>query len=322
MQMAEPLFLAPVFHEKIWGGTGLRDEFGYDIPSDHTGEAWAISAHPHGPASIKNGPYKGMKLNELWDQHRELFGNAKGDVFPLLTKILDANQDLSVQVHPDNEYARIHEGELGKTESWYVIKAKPGAKLYYGHNAQTREEFAEMVKNGEWKKLLRTVPVHEGDFFYVPHGMVHAVGSGIMVLETQQSSDTTYRMYDFDRVDKKTGKLRQLHLQQSIDTAQVPFEMPKLNHEEWDVGDVHVTQFVMAEYFGVFKLDVRGKGDFEIKDGKYRLLSVLDGSCDLTVDGQTYPLKKGDHLILPSTISCYTLDGQATIIASKPGDEA
>jgi mannose-6-phosphate isomerase len=143
-----------------------------------------------------------------------------------------------------------------------------------------------------------------------------------MVLETQQSSDTTYRMYDFDRVDKKTGKLRELHLQQSIDTVQVPFEMPKLNHEEWDVGDVHVTQFVMAEYFGVFKLDVHGKGDFEIKDGKYRLLSVLDGSCDLTVDGQTYPLKKGDHLILPTTISCYTLDGQATIIASKPGDEA
>ena len=116
MQMAEPLFLEPVFYEKIWGGTGLRDEFGYDIPSDHTGEAWAISAHPHGQASIKNGPYQGMKLNELWDQHRELFGNAKGDVFPLLTKILDANQDLSVQVHPDNEYARIHEGELGKTE--------------------------------------------------------------------------------------------------------------------------------------------------------------------------------------------------------------
>ena len=156
MQMAEPLFLEPVFHEKIWGGTGLRDEFGYDIPSDHTGEAWAISAHPHGPAAIKNGPYKGMKLNELWDQHRELFGNAKGDVFPLLTKILDANQDLSVQVHPDNEYARIHEGELGKTESWYVIKAKPGAKLYYGHNAQTREEFADMVHGKEWKKLLRT----------------------------------------------------------------------------------------------------------------------------------------------------------------------
>ena len=102
----------------------------------------------------------------------------------------------------------------------------------------------------------------------------------------------------------------------------MPFKNPVLNHKEWDVGDVHVTQFVMAEYFGVFKLDVKGKGDFEIKDNKYRLMSVIDGSASLTVDGQAYPLKKGDHLILPTTISCYTLDGSATIIASKPGDEA
>lgn len=179
-----------------------------------------------------------------------------------------------------------------------------------------------MIHHKEWKKLLRTVPVHEGDFFYVPHGMVHAVGAGIMVLETQQSSDTTYRMYDFDRVDKKTGKLRELHLQQSIDTVEVPFKMPKLNHKEWDIGDVHVTQFVMAEYFGVFKLDVDGRGDFAIDDGKYRLLSVIDGECKLKIGEQVYDLNKGDHLILPTTISRYTLEGNALIIGSKPGDEA
>lgn len=320
--MQEPIFLKPVFHEKIWGGTGLHDEFGYDIPSDHTGECWAISAHPHGPAEVINGPYKGMKLNELWDQHRELFGNTEGKVFPLLTKILDANQDLSVQVHPDNEYAEEHEHELGKTESWYVIKAKPGAMLYYGHNATTREEFADMIHHKQWQKLLRKMPVKEGDFVYVPHGMVHAVGAGIMVLETQQSSDTTYRMYDFDRVDQKTGKLRELHIQQSIDTVEVPFKMPTLNHKEWDVGDVHVTQFVMAEYFGVFKLSVAGMGNFENTDGKYRLLSVIDGQCTLVIGQQKYEFQKGQHLILPSTVTEWTLDGNATIIASKPGDEA
>ena len=263
-----------------------------------------------------------MKLNELWDQHRELFGNAEGKVFPLLTKILDANQDLSVQVHPDNEYAEEHEHELGKTESWYVIKAKPGAMLYYGHNATTREEFADMIHHKQWQKLLRKMPVKEGDFVYVPHGMVHAVGAGIMVLETQQSSDTTYQMYDFDRVDQKTGKLRELHIQQSIDTVEVPFKMPTLNHKEWDVGDVHVTQFVMAEYFGVFKLSVAGMGNFENKDGKYVLLSVIDGQCVLKIGQKEYELQKGQHLILPSTVTEWSLDGDATLIASKPGDEA
>lgn len=238
-----------------------------------------------------------MKLNELWDQHRELFGNAEGKVFPLLTKILDASQDLSVQVHPDNEYAEEHEHELGKTESWYVIKAKPGAMLYYGHNATTREEFADMIHHKQWKKLLQKMPVKEGDFVYVPHGMVHAVGAGIMVIETQQSSDTTYRMYDFDRVDQETGKLRELHIQQSIDTVEVPFKMPTLNHEEWDVGDVHVTQFVMAEYFGVFKLAVAGTGNFENKDGKYVLLSVIDGQCVLKIGQQEYKLPTLDFAI-------------------------
>lgn len=321
--MIEPLFLKPYFQEKIWGGTGLKDEFGYQIPSDHTGEAWVISAHPHGPATVLNGKYQGLTLNQVWDQHdEEIFGEHQGPVFPLLTKILDARQDLSVQVHPDNEYAAVHEHELGKTESWYVIKADPGAKLYYGHHAQTRAEFAKMIHEGDWQHLLRQMPVHAGDFVYVPHGMVHAVGSGIMVLETQQSSDTTYRMYDFDRIDKSTGKLRQLHLQQSIDTAQVPFVMPQLNHQEWDLGEIHVTQFVLAEYFGVYKWAVAGSGSFHNSEQTYHLVSVIDGQADLELAGRKYQLKKGDHLIIPAKASEWTLTGHATIIASKPGKQA
>lgn len=228
--MSEPYFLKPVFHEKIWGGTKLHDDFGYDIPSDHTGECWAISAHPHGPATVENGPYAGMTLDQVWAQHRDVFGNAKGDVFPLLTKILDASEDLSVQVHPDDAYAAEHEHELGKTECWYVIAAEPGATMIYGHHAKTREQLAEWINNGEWDKLLRRVPVKAGDFLYVPSGTIHAVGKGIMVLETQQSSDTTYRLYDWDRVDKTTGKKRELHLQQSIDTTNVPHHDPDLNN--------------------------------------------------------------------------------------------
>ena len=162
----EPLFLQPVFQEKIWGGDQLHTVFGFDIPNDKIGEDWAISGHPHGVSIVENGPYKGWKVSDLWNEHRELFGKAEGDVFPLLTKILDAEDDLSVQVHPDDSYGLKHEGELGKTECWYIINAKPGSEIVYGHNAKSREELAEMIENERWDDLLRRVPVKKGDFFY------------------------------------------------------------------------------------------------------------------------------------------------------------
>ncbi|MEO3132430.1 type I phosphomannose isomerase catalytic subunit, partial [Streptococcus mutans] len=189
--MAEPLFLQSQMHEKIWGGNRLRKEFGYDIPSETTGEYWAISAHPNGVSVVKNGVYKGVPLDELYAEHRELFGNSKSSVFPLLTKILDANDWLSVQVHPDNAYALEHEGELGKTECWYVISADEGAEIIYGHEAKSKEELRQMIAAGDWDHLLTKIPVKAGDFFYVPSGTMHAIGRGIMILETQQSSDTT-----------------------------------------------------------------------------------------------------------------------------------
>src|SRR5699024_10719179 len=238
--MNEPLFLKAVLQEKIWGGTKLRDVFGYDLPSDKVGECWAISAHPNGPSTVLNGPYQGMTLAEVWEEHRDVFGNAKGDVFPLLTKILDASEDLSVQVHPDDAYAAEREHELGKTECWYAIAAEPGATMIYGHHAKTREQLAEWINNGEWDKLLLRVTVKPGDFLSVSSGTIHAVGKGIMVLETQQSSDTTYRLYDFDRVDKTTGQKRELHIQQSIDVTNVPHVDPKLDIKDQKIGDADV----------------------------------------------------------------------------------
>ncbi|MBM9832937.1 class I mannose-6-phosphate isomerase, partial [Enterococcus faecalis] len=141
-------------------------------------------------------------------------------VFPLLTKILDANDWLSVQVHPDDAYGLEHEGELGKTECWYILHADPGAEIIYGHEAKSREELEDWIKEGCWDKLLTRVPVCTGDFFYVPSGTLHAIGPGIVILETQQSSDTTYRVYDFDRPDD-SGQLRPLHIQQSLDVLTI-----------------------------------------------------------------------------------------------------
>ena len=314
--MSEPLFLQSVMHEKIWGGTRLRDEFGYEIPSDKVGEYWAISAHPHGVSTIKNGRFAGTGLDQLYAEHRELFGNSSEPVFPLLTKILDANDWLSVQVHPDDHYAMEHEGELGKTECWYVIAADEGGEIIYGHNAQSREELRQQIEKKEWDTLLTKVPVKAGDFFYVPSGTMHAIGSGILILETQQSSDTTYRVYDFDRKDAQ-GNLRELHLEKSIDVLNIgaPANSRPVTVK---ADDLQSTLLVASDFFAVYKWEVSGKVAIE-KTVPYSLVSVLAGQGMLTVDEKAYPIAKGDHFILPSDLEAWTFEGQdLEMIVSHP----
>lgn len=312
----KPLFLKGVLQDKIWGGTKLRDEFGYDIPTETTGELWAISAHPNGPATVINGDYEGKTLAELWDSNRELFGNQEGDVFPLLTKIIDAQNDLSVQVHPDDEYGLANEGELGKTECWYILSADPGAEIVFGHNAQTKEEFEQLIETGQWDQLLRYVEVEAGDFFYVPSGTVHAIGSGVMVLETQQSSDTTYRFYDYDRKDAD-GNLRELHIEQSIDVTTIPHKdaQPDIETQTFEHG-VQKT-LISNEFFTVFEWQIEGPMSFE-REGLYTLVSVVEGEGSLIVDETIYNIEKGDHFLLPNEIDSWTLDGDLHLIASHP----
>ena len=313
--MSEPLFLQSVMQEKIWGGTHLRDVFDYDIPSDHVGEYWAISAHPNGVSTIKNGRYAGQTLDVLYAEHRELFGNRKEPVFPLLTKILDANDWLSVQVHPDDAYGLEHEGELGKTECWYIIAAEPGAEIIYGHNAKSKEELRQQIESKDWENLLTKVPVKAGDFFYVPSGTMHAIGAGIMVLETQQSSDTTYRVYDFDRKDDQ-GNLRELHLEKSIDVLNIG-EPANSRPVTTKVDDLKSTLLVANDFFAVYKWEISGKADFE-KTADYSLFSVLDGQGSLLVDDQEYQIAKGSHFILPSDVETWQIKGELELIVSHP----
>ena len=313
--MTEPLFLQPVFQERIWGGTKLKDQFNYDIPSDRTGECWAISGHPNGQSVVKNGPYAGKTIGELWENHRELFGNLEGDVFPLLVKILDANADLSVQVHPDDEYAAKYEnGELGKTECWYIIDCKEDAEIVFGHTAKTKEELRQQIEAGNWDELLRRVPIKPGDFFFVPSGTIHALCEGTLVLETQQSSDTTYRVYDYDRIDQN-GNKRELHIEKSIDVTTVPHRDPELNITTKQIQDAQVTTFIQGEYFSVYKWDVNGKLVTENKQ-PFLLFSVLAGNGNLHINEQTYSLDKGDHFILPATVKEFSLDGNLQLIVS------
>ena len=184
------LKLKPVLQEKIWGGDRLNTVFGYDIPSGHTGECWAISGHPGGDCPVENPAFAGETLGSLWRKRRDLFGNVPGDIYPLLVKIIDAREDLSIQVHPDDAYAAAHEnGALGKTECWYVLDCGPDTNIVIGHHAASKAEMARMVEEDRWDELLRQVPIHRGDFFQIEPGCLHAIKGGTLILETQQSSD-------------------------------------------------------------------------------------------------------------------------------------
>lgn len=311
----QPIFLLPIFQDRIWGGTALRDRFGYDISSDQTGECWAISAHDNGKSYVKSGEWKGKTLSELWENHRDIFGNIGGEKFPLLTKILDANEDLSVQVHPNDEYARIHEnGELGKTECWYIIDCKEDAELVFGHTAKSKEEVKAMTSKGDWPSFLKRIKIKPGDFFYVPSGTVHALCSGTLVLETQQNSDTTYRLYDYDRVDDQ-GNKRELHLEKSIEVITAPHHDNERDFAVEKLVDSQIIKYVSSDYFTVYKWDVKEEVKLN-QDQSFMLCSVIAGEGSLEKDNISFPIKKGDHFILPFEFSGFSIKGDLEIIAS------
>ncbi|PGB00919.1 mannose-6-phosphate isomerase, class I [Bacillus toyonensis] len=312
--MKSPLFLQPVLQERIWGGKSLGN-FNYDLFSESIGECWGISAHPNGMSVVRDGPYKGKTLEQLWRDDKHLFGVCSSEEFPLLTKILDANKDLSVQVHPNDEFAKVYEnGEFGKTECWYIIDCKEDAQLVYGHNAYTKYEFEKMVNDGEWDDLLRKVSIKPGDFFYVPSGTIHALCEGTVVLETQQSSDTTYRVYDYDRVDTY-GKKRELHLDKAVQVASIPHEDYQVRPETINRNGALITTYVHEEYFSVYKWEIEEEASFQQRE-IFQLVSVIEGEGTLvTIDGE-FSIKKGDHFILPITIENFIIKGNIIAIVS------
>ncbi|MGG2063460.1 mannose-6-phosphate isomerase, class I [Bacillus sp. S14(2024)] len=314
--MKSPLFLQPVLQERIWGGTSL-EQFNYELSSEFTGECWGISAHPNGLSVVKDGIYKGATLEQLWNEHRHLFGNYSSTQFPLLTKILDANTDLSVQVHPDDKFAHAYEnGELGKTECWYIINCKENAELVYGHYARTKEEFRRLVAEGRWNELLRRVAIKPGDFFYVPSGTIHALCEGTIVLETQQSSDTTYRVYDYDRNDSN-GQKRELHLEKAVSVSMIPHQDYEVEVKVAENNGAMITTFVQEQYFSVYKWEVQEEASFQ-QDKPFQLVSVIEGEAVMTTVEGEFLLKKGNHFILPAEIGNFVLKGNITVIASHP----
>lgn len=305
--------LVPVFKEKIWGGRKLETEFGYEIPAGPVGECWAISAHPAGDDEIASGEYAGKTLSWLWDEHRELFGNCEGDRFPLLVKIIDAKDDLSIQVHPDNDYAAEHEdGSLGKKECWYVLSAEPGQTIVVGQRAHSREEFVQMVEEGRWSELLNEIPIKAGDFFQIDPGTVHAIKGGTVILESQQSSDVTYRVYDYDR-KQDDGTLRPLHMQQALDV--IDFDCAPLTSGEVELSGP-VTTLEQNECYTVDLVRVGEDGcpaELAVETPHpFTCISVIEGEG--VVNGRE--VKKGTHLLALSACDALELSGTMQVVLS------
>lgn len=312
------IFLKPYFREKIWGGNKLNTEFGLPIPSETTGEAWMASAHPNGLSTvIFPEEFKGLTLDILYEEYPEIFGPDNVQPFPLLVKIIDAKEDLSVQVHPDDDYAQEHEGphEYGKNECWYILAAEEGAKIVYGHHAKTRDEFESYVGKGDFETLLREIPVQKGDFFDVPAGTIHAIGSGVMVLETQQSSDTTYRVYDYDRKEAN-GQGRTLHLEQSADVTLYPHKDSIHTKRNRTFEEDTLTDLVSNDYFTVQKAVVTNQLSFETEE-TYYLVTVVDGEGSIHIFDHQYTLKKGDSFVIPYGKNKIELQGKIDLIFSR-----
>ncbi|MFD1334411.1 mannose-6-phosphate isomerase, class I [Oceanobacillus iheyensis] len=315
----EPIFLEPVMQERIWGGKKLNQLFGYKSSYEKTGEAWVISAHKNGPNKIINGPLQGSTLVDAWENHGELFNKQQdsNEAYPLLIKILDANDDLSVQVHPDDTYAREVENEsYGKTECWYVLDAEPDAELILGHHAATKEELNQMIDQGEWDQLLKRVPVAKGDFVHVPSGTIHAIGKGIVILETQQSSDVTYRVYDYDRKDSE-GNKRELHLQKAKEVTMVPHQDVQIKPIEEVQEDLSIRKLIEAEYFTVYHWEIQGNVT-KILDKDFLQISVIEGTGTVKIGDKKFTIEKGSNFILPQGIKTYELEGNAECIVSHP----
>lgn len=297
------LRITPVFKQMLWGGNRMRSVFGYDIPGENTGECWAISGHPNGDCPIANPEFAGETVASLWKKNPELFGNLPGETFPLLIKIIDAKDDLSIQVHPDDAYAGVHEnGSLGKTECWYVLDCDEGATIIVGHNASSTEEMAKMVEENRWSELLRQVPIHKGDFFQIDPGCLHAIKGGTLILETQQSSDVTYRFYDYGRL--QNGQPRQLHIEKSLAVTKAPYVASNAEPKTFTQGDATVHHLVSCQYYSVYRVELNGKATWNF-EAPFVNVSILDGEG--TMNGQT--VKKGDHLLLTANFGELNVEG-------------
>lgn len=318
-----PLKFKPIYKDKIWGGTALKDKFGREISSDIIGESWEIAVRKNENSEISNGEFAGKKLIEIIKQNgTKILGNkikdGNFDKFPLLIKLLDVNDNLSVQVHPDDYYAFEYEkDDMGKTEMWYVIDAQEDAKLVYGlYPEVTRKEFAAAIENDELADKLNEVSVEAGDVFYIPSGLVHAVKKGVVLAEIQQNSDTTYRIYDWDRIDHD-GRSRELHISSALEVIDFDSKLQtKVSGLKIETQGHTRKILVACPYFISETLDIQ-KQYIDSTDGsRFYVFIVLEGKAKLTYPEGETSLKPGETVLLPASLGDYIIEGNCKLMKS------
>lgn len=314
----DPIKLNPAFKDYLWGGTRLRDDFGKDCSYEKVAESWELSCHKDGQSVIADGEFAGMTLSEYIEKNgKTVLGTNcdKFENFPILIKLIDAKDNLSVQVHPNNEYALRVEGEYGKTEMWYIVDCDEGATLLYGFkNEISKEEFRQRIENNTLLEVTNAVPVKKGDVFFIEAGTLHAIGKGILIAEIQQNSNTTYRIYDYGRVGAD-GKPRQLHIDKAVEVTKLgpaepyPVSAPAVK-EGWTEK-----RLSSCEYFTVDALEIKERAWLEATEKSFVHLLVLDGECVYSSDTVTaINLKKGESLFVPAGTGKFELTGESSVI--------
>ena len=322
MQMLKPMLLKAPLKDYLWGGSRLKNEYGKESDLDIVAESWELSCHEAGLSVVDSGEAKGRTLADVLSGAGKAMLGTKAqamDYFPLLIKFIDAKGELSVQVHPDDEYALREEGEQGKTEMWYVVDAEPGASLIYGFQQEiSKEEFQQRIEDNTLLEVCNKVPVHKGDVFFIKAGTLHAIGSGILIYEVQQSSNLTYRVYDYGRVGKD-GKPRQLHIDRALDVTRL--EVPEGTAEKMvDIDlfpNMDIKLLAQCKYFKVYHGCLHGDSAMHAGEDSFQCLTVLDGALKLTGNGENLTIAKGRTVFVPAGLGTYQLQGQAEFILSK-----
>jgi mannose-6-phosphate isomerase len=317
--MFYPLFFEPVYKKIIWGGRNFEIKFNRNLPDGKIAESWEICCHKNGMSTVLNGAFKNKTIKELFDEYRtEIFGLkcSNLDRFPLLIKFLDANDKLSVQVHPDDNYALKHEGDLGKTEMWYIVHAKEGAQIIYGTNPKvTKEDFKKAIEIGDLEKHLNFMPVKSGDYVFIPSGTVHAILDGILIAEIQQNSDTTYRVYDWNRKDAN-GKSRELHIDKALDVINFEFKAERKEAATLKYDGYEVCTIATCDFFTVDKICVSTKYKDRTSKDTFFVYTCVEGSGKLHHNNIRYDIPSGCSFLIPSSMGEFEIEGNLTLLKS------
>lgn len=313
----KPIKLMPALKDYLWGGTKLRTDFYKQCDYDKIAESWELSCHKDGNSIVSDGEYKGRTLAEVIEVcGKSILGTncEKFAEFPVLIKLIDAKDNLSVQVHPDNEYALRVEGEYGKTEMWYIVDCDEGASLLYGFNKEiSKEEFTERIGNNTLLEVTNSVPVHKGDVFFIEAGTLHAIGKGIVIAEIQQNSNTTYRIYDYGRVGKD-GKPRELHVEKAVEVTKLSPAKPYPAEPYKEENGYAVRKLAECDYFNVNSVKVEASAEMTADGASFHHLLILDGEGALVGEDTDISFRKGDSIFIPAGFGKYTVKGVCTLI--------